>query len=120
MNITFIGGGNMASALIGGMLQQGYSAMQIRVVEIGAEGREKMTHDFGVASMADLADGVRGVDVIVLAVKPQQLAGVAQQLAPLLTDHLVISIAAGIRTRDICRWLGGMRNWCEPCRTPQR
>ena len=94
MNITFIGGGNMASALIGGMLQQGYSAMQIRVVEIGAEGREKMTRDFGVASMADLADGVRGADVIVLAVKPQQLAGVAQQLASLLKDHLVISIAA--------------------------
>ena len=107
MNITFIGGGNMASALIGGMLQQGYSAMQIRVVEIGPEGREKMTRDFGVASMADLADGVRGADVIVLAVKPQQLAGVAQQLASLLKDHLVISIAAGIRTRDICRWLGG-------------
>ncbi len=107
MNITFIGGGNMASALIGGMLQQGYSAMQIRVVEIGAEGREKMTRDFGVASMADFADGVRGADVIVLAVKPQQLSGVAQQLASLLKDHLVISIAAGIRTRDICRWLGG-------------
>ena len=107
MNITFIGGGNMASALIGGMLQQGYSAMQIRVVEISAEGRNKVSRDFGVVSVADLADGIRGSDVIVLAVKPQQLSSVAQQLAPLLKDHLVISIAAGIRTRDICRWLGG-------------
>lgn len=107
MNITFIGGGNMASALIGGMLQQGYAAAQIRVVEISAEGREKMTCELGVAAMAQLADGVNGSDVILLAVKPQQLSVVAQQLAPLLKDHLVISIAAGIRASDISRWLGG-------------
>ena len=107
MNITFIGGGNMASALIGGMLQQGYAATQIRVVEISAEGREKMTRELGVAAVAQLADGVSGSDVILLAVKPQQLSVVAQQLAPLLKDHLVISIAAGIRASDISRWLGG-------------
>ncbi len=107
MNITFIGGGNMASALIGGLLQQGYSATQIRVVEISAEGREKMTREFGVAAVTDIADSVSGSDVILLAVKPQQLSVVAQQLAPLLKEHLVISIAAGIRASDICRWLGG-------------
>ena len=107
MNITFIGGGNMASALIGGLLQQGYAAAQIRVVEISAKGREKMTRELGVAAVADLADGVSSSDVILLAVKPQQLSAVAQQLAPLLKDHLVISIAAGIRASDISRWLGG-------------
>ena len=107
MNITFIGGGNMASALIGGLLQQGYSAAQIRVVEISAEGREKMIRELGVAAVADLADGVSSSDVILLAVKPQQLSAVAQQLVPLLKDHLVISIAAGIRASDISRWLGG-------------
>ncbi len=107
MNITFIGGGNMASALIGGMLQQGYAAAQIRVVEINAEGREKITRELGVAAVAQLADGVSGSDVILLAVKPQQLSLVAQQLAPLLKEHLIISIAAGIRASDICRWLDG-------------
>ncbi len=107
MNITFIGGGNMASALIGGMLQQGYSAAQIRVVEISAAGREKITRESGVTAVAQIADGISGSDVILLAVKPQQLSAMAQQLAPLLKDHLVISIAAGIRASDICRWLGG-------------
>ncbi|MCX7185408.1 MAG: pyrroline-5-carboxylate reductase [Nitrosospira sp.] len=107
MNITFIGGGNMASALIGGLLQQGYAAAQIRVVEINAKGREKITRELGVAAVADLADGISGSDVILLAVKPQQLSALAQQLAPLLKDQLVISIAAGIRASDISRWLGG-------------
>ncbi len=107
MNITFIGGGNMASALIGGLLQQGYAAAQICVVEISAAGREKITREFAVQAVAELADGVATSDVILLAVKPQQLASVAQQLAPLLGNHLVISIAAGIRVTDICRWLGG-------------
>lgn len=107
MNITFIGGGNMASALIGGLLQQGYAATQIRVVEISAEGREKIKHEFKVEAVAELAQGVSGSDIILLAVKPQQLFPVAQQLAPLLKNQLVISIAAGIRAADISRWLAG-------------
>ena len=107
MNITFIGGGNMASALIGGLLQQGYAATQIRVVEISAEGREKIKREFNVAAVAELAQGVSGSDIILLAVKPQQLSAVAQQLAPLLKNQLIISIAAGIRAADISRWLGG-------------
>lgn len=107
MNITFIGGGNMSSALIGGLLQQGYPARQIRVVEISAEGREKIKHEFEVEAVAELAKGVSDSDVILLAVKPQQLSTVAQELAALLREHLVISIAAGIRATDISRWMGG-------------
>lgn len=107
MNITFIGGGNMASALIGGLLQQGYAATQMRVVEISAEGREKIKREFKVEAVVELAEGVAGSDIILLAVKPQQLSAVAQQLAPLLKNQLVISIAAGIRAADISRWLGG-------------
>ncbi len=106
MNITFIGGGNMSSALIGGLLQQGYSPGQIRVVEISAEGREKIKHEFKVEAVAELAKGVSDSDVILLAVKPQQLSAVAQELAGLLREHLVISIAAGIRATDISRWMG--------------
>ena len=73
MNITFIGGGNMASALIGGLLQQGYAATQIRVVELSAESREKIKHEFKVEAVTELAQGVSGSDIILLAVKPQQL-----------------------------------------------
>ncbi len=107
MNITFIGGGNMATALISGLLQQGYAASQVRVVEISAENREKIKREFGVSTVVELAKGVACSDVILLAVKPQQLFEVTHQLAPLLENHLVISIAAGVRTIDIVRWLGG-------------
>ncbi|MDQ3187204.1 MAG: pyrroline-5-carboxylate reductase [Pseudomonadota bacterium] len=107
MNITFIGGGNMAAALISGLLQQGYSPTQIRVVEISAEGRQKIKHELNVEALAGLAEGVADSDVVLLAVKPQQLPAVAQELASLLENHLVISIAAGIRATDISHWMGG-------------
>jgi pyrroline-5-carboxylate reductase len=106
MNICFIGGGNMASALIGGMLGKGYAASQINVVEINAEGRARLQAQYGVRTVDGLAEGVRGCDTIVLAVKPQQLREVAQQLATLLDGQLLISIAAGIRAGDLARWLG--------------
>ena len=106
MNITFIGGGNMASALISGLLQQGYAARQLYVVEINAENREKIKHEFGVSVVADLASGIAESDVILLSVKPQQLFELTQKLAPLLRNQLIISIAAGIRATDIMRWLG--------------
>lgn len=109
MNITFIGGGNMASALISGLLQQGYSAEQLHVVEINAENRDKLKQSFGISAVADLADGIVNSNVIVLSVKPQQLFELTQQLAPLLNDQLIISIAAGIRAADLMRWLGGYR-----------
>jgi pyrroline-5-carboxylate reductase len=106
MNITFIGGGNMATALIGGLLKRSYTAAQLRVVEINADNRAKLQQDFGVQATAELADGVSGSHVVVLATKPQQLREVCAQLAPLLKDQLVVSIAAGIRAQDIARWLG--------------
>ena len=107
MNISFIGGGNMASALISGLLQQGYAARQLTVVEINAESREKLQQAFGITAVADLAEGIAASDVILLAVKPQQLFELTQTLAPLLKNQLTISIAAGIRSTDIMRWLGG-------------
>lgn len=106
MNICFIGGGNMASALIGGMLGKGYAASQINVAEISAEGRARLQAQYGVRTMDGLAEGVAGCGTIVLAVKPQQLREVAQQLATLLKGQLVISIAAGVRAGDLARWLG--------------
>lgn len=97
----------MAGALLGGLLQQGYSPAQIGVVEISAGQRDKIKHEFNLTATGELAEGVSRASVVVLAVKPQQLSTVARELAPLLSDHLVISIAAGIRAKDISRWMGG-------------
>ncbi|HEV7930685.1 MAG TPA: pyrroline-5-carboxylate reductase, partial [Nitrosospira sp.] len=105
--ITFVGGGNMASALIGGLLQQDFSPEQLCVVEISPEGREKLQRAFKVQVVSSLAKGAAQGDVIVLAVKPQQLPAVARELAPMLENHLVISIAAGIHATAISRWMGG-------------
>ncbi len=106
MNICFIGGGNMASALIGGLLDKGLDAGQISVVEIDEENRARLQRDFAVRAVDNLAEGAAGSDIIVFAVKPQQLREVAQQLAPLLDGQLLISIAAGIRAVDLARWSG--------------
>ena len=106
MIITFIGGGNMAQALIGGMLRQGFKADAIRVSDIAADNRSKLAREYAVETFADLAPAATGSDIIVLAVKPQQLFEVASQLKPLLQNQLVISIAAGIRSDDLARWLG--------------
>lgn len=106
MNICFIGGGNMAHALIGGLLKRDFTAAQLRVVEINADNRARLHGTFGVQAVDDFKAGIAGSDVIVLAVKPQQLREVAMQLAPLLSGQLLLSIAAGIRAEDIARWAG--------------
>ncbi len=107
MRILFIGGGNMATALIGGMLQQGFKPADFRVVEPSAEARTRLEQDFGVATDERLGPSVLTEDVVLLAVKPQSLAAVASDLQPCLGSQLVISIAAGIRVADLSRWLGG-------------
>jgi pyrroline-5-carboxylate reductase len=106
MNITFIGGGNMASALIGGLLQQGHAATSLRVVDVSQQARDAISKRYGVAVFADLAQGCTGAEVIILAVKPQQMREVAVQLGPNLSGQIVLSIAAGIRLKDLMRWLG--------------
>jgi pyrroline-5-carboxylate reductase len=106
VNITFIGGGNMAAALIGGLIGKGHAVGAINVVEVQAEARTRLAAQHGVAC----ADGVPAAalgSVVVLAVKPQQMRAAAESLRPLLESQLVISIAAGIRLADLSRWLGG-------------
>jgi pyrroline-5-carboxylate reductase len=104
MNICFIGGGNMATALIGGLMSRGFDAGLISVVEINADNRTRLQNEFAVRAVENLSEGVARSQVIVLAVKPQQLREVAQQLAPQLSGQLLISIAAGIRAVDLARW----------------
>ncbi len=102
MNISFIGGGNMARAIIGGLKNNSFDMKAITVIEPDAEKRTQLATEFNVQVSADYADAA---DVIVLAVKPQQLQEVCRQLSPLLHSQLIISIAAGIRSADISRWL---------------
>jgi len=107
MKVAFVGGGNMAGALIGGLLQKGYAAADINVVEVEPVARARLVSRFGVSCSAAIDGEIAGRDVIVLAVKPQQLRAVAGALRSLLASQLVISIAAGIRSADLTRWLGG-------------
>ena len=107
MNIAFIGGGNMAAALIGGLLRQGFAATAITVVEIDPAGRERLGHAHGVRAIAAPDASLAAAEVIVLAVKPQHMRVATASLAPHLGRQLVLSIAAGIRLTDLRRWLGG-------------
>jgi pyrroline-5-carboxylate reductase len=107
LSITFIGGGNMATALIGGLVARGVAASDITVVEPLHEARARLEERFGVACFASPAEAGRLGDAVVLALKPQQMREACHALRPYLGDRAVLSIAAGVRLADIGRWLGG-------------
>lgn len=109
MKITFIGGGNMASALIAGLAGQLTAGANIHVVDPNPEQLARLADSFGVSTAQQVGDVVGQSDVIVLAVKPQQMREVAAALLPMLANAhpLLLSIAAGIRGADLSRWLGG-------------
>jgi pyrroline-5-carboxylate reductase len=107
LKIAFIGGGNMAQALIGGLAGKLTSATNIHVVDVMPTTLELLHERFGVTTAQASTDVLAACDVIVLAVKPQQLREVVFTIKPFLTSQMVLSIAAGIRAADISRWLGG-------------
>jgi pyrroline-5-carboxylate reductase len=107
MKITFIGGGNMASAIIGGLLKKGYAANSLRVVEIDEAARVLLAKQYGVATCERIDAATVAGDCVVLAIKPQHMREVATALRPHIKQQLIISIAAGIRSVDLARWLGG-------------
>ena len=105
--IAFIGGGNMARSLIGGLIANGQPAGQIHVADPNAGTRRQLQTDFGIVVTTDNHRAFNACDVVVLAVKPQQMSQVCQDLSTLTQVHrpLIISIAAGLRCADISRWL---------------
>ena len=106
MKITFLGGGNMATALIGGMLERGFAVAGIQVVELGEAARDALAQRFGVRAVESFDDAALACDVLVLAVKPQQMKAALAPIAGRLGGQLVLSIAAGLRLADLGRWLG--------------
>ncbi len=106
--IGFIGGGNMASSLIGGLIAGGWPAEAIHVAEPVADKRQNLAARFRVSITEDNNEAISGADVVVLAVKPAVVSAVAGEIGALVQSQhsLVVSIAAGVREPDICRWLG--------------
>ncbi len=108
-HIAFIGGGNMASALISGLVRQGLSAQHIDVVEPFADTRERLQDHFGIAAQAQAGAFLERASIVVWAVKPQSFKDAAQQVCAYTPSALHLSVAAGIRSDSIARWLGNER-----------
>lgn len=107
--VAFIGGGNMASAIIGGLVKQGLAGDQIDVVEPVAEARERLTRHYGVRCSAQPGEALQRSELVVWAVKPQTFKDAALQSRFFTRNALHLSVAAGIRSDSIARWLGTER-----------
>jgi len=105
--IVFVGAGNMASALIGGLIARGTAPAALQAIDPSASQREALGARFGITTHAASGEHVGQADVIVLAVKPQQMHEAVDALAPRIATQLIISVAAGVRATDLSRWLGG-------------
>jgi len=106
--IGFIGAGNMAYALIKGLLSDGFEAKNINVSDANLELLEKRNSELGVTTYSDNVSLLINSDIVVFAVKPQVLSVVCHELKnKASSDQLFVSIVAGIKSKDINRWLGG-------------
>ena len=108
-HISFIGGGNMASAIIGGLLKQGMTAQQIAVVEPDAEARARLQAQFGITALEGPGPALQSTSLIVWAVKPQIFKEAALATQAHASQALHLSVAAGIRSDSIAGWLGTQR-----------
>lgn len=103
--LGFIGGGNMAQALISGLCKQAdFKPSNIQVVELDGDKRTALEQSYQVRTTSNLKD-IAACDVIILAVKPQQLKALSEQLSAFISSQLIISIAAGTRLKDLSQWL---------------
>lgn len=109
MKIAFLGGGNMAQALIGGLLAKGYAARDIAVIEVSPGAREQLAARHGVRASSAPDAASSEAQALVLAVKPQDMKAALASLGGSPRGKLVVSIAAGVRIDALSRWLGGHR-----------
>lgn len=107
--LAFVGGGNMASAMIGGLRRQGLPGHLIQVVEPSAQTRDRLQTQFDVQVMDQANASLERASVVVWAVKPQIFAQAALQAGAHTKGALHLSVAAGIRTDSMVRWLGSQR-----------
>ncbi|HEC11736.1 MAG TPA: pyrroline-5-carboxylate reductase [Acidiferrobacteraceae bacterium] len=109
LNIGFVGGGNMGRSLAGGLLENGWAPEQILIAEHNPDQREAVLRLLGLACEQSSATMAAKVDVLVLAIKPQDLKSAIEEIAASAQQRklLVLSIVAGVREQDIQRWLGG-------------
>ncbi len=108
LNISFIGAGNMASSLIGGLLTDGKTPINIHITDTNPEQIRALQQRFAVTVCQSNSAATDAADILILAVKPQGLKQVAEEIRDSVQSKqpLVISIAAGIQEKDINRWLG--------------
>jgi len=111
VTLCFIGAGNMASSLIGGLVSNQYPGQKIIAHDLDTEKLQQLQDRFSIRTEIDVATAITEADSIILSIKPQVMQQVCKSLARLLDNSphkpLFISIAAGIRETDINRWLGG-------------
>lgn len=107
--VAFIGGGNMASAILGGLRKAGLPAGHFEVVEPWAEARERLARDFGIAASAEAGPALARCGLVVWAVKPQAFAEATAPVRPFTGQALHLSVAAGIPSQSIATWLGTER-----------
>jgi pyrroline-5-carboxylate reductase len=109
-NICFIGGGNMATSLIGGLIAQGHSADSISVSDPNESQRDQLKQQYAVNTFAECGPAMENADIVVLAVKPQVMKAVASNAAAAIESNakqpLFVSIAAGINLFSLQSWLG--------------
>lgn len=107
--LAFIGGGNMANAIIGGLIQQGTPAGNIWVVEPFEATRSKLEAQLKVHTLAQAGPELAQAGLVVWAVKPQNMKEAAAQAGPFCANALHLSVAAGIRSDSLAQWLGSER-----------
>jgi pyrroline-5-carboxylate reductase len=105
--ICFIGAGNMARAMIGGLTASGYPTARISACDVNVEQCDAIAAEFDITTSSDCNALVESADIVILAVKPQVMQAVCSGLTSTAHRPLFISIAAGLRVDDIDRWLGG-------------